>query len=196
MLTSPSGVAHSSPNLYFLQQPSTTRASLVQVCGADVPCARSRAGSRLTGARPATRSCRSRAPIGDGAARDVTDARRLSLTPAPQGGLARGVLRVTECLFGGDLSQFVFCRRGTARSSRVEVGECGMFVKSWNTPRRVALQRTEGGWGREEGGNGFRDSGVGGGGGEFCAILISARYRVSGGTEVGVGGSCFISAAS
>lgn len=26
--------------------------------------------------------------------------------------------------------------------------------------------------------------------------LISARYRVSGGTEVGVGGSCFISAAS
>lgn len=77
---------------------------------------------------------------------------------------------MTECLFGGDLSVCVFCRRGAARSSRVGVGECGMFVKSWNTPTPVDLERTEGGWGREEGGNGFGDSGGGGGGNEFCAI--------------------------
>lgn len=54
------------------------------------------------------------------------------------------------------------------------------------------MERTEGGWGREEGGNGF--GGGGGGGNEVCAI--PARYRVSGGTEVGIGGSCFVSAAS
>ena len=55
------------------------------------------------------------------------------------------------------------------------------------------MERTKGGWGREEGGSGFRDGG-GGGGNEVCAI--PARYRVSRGTEVGVGGSCFVSAAS
>ena len=55
------------------------------------------------------------------------------------------------------------------------------------------LERTEGGWGRVEGGSGFGDGG-GAGGNEVCAI--PARYRGSRGTEVGVGGSCFVSAAS
>ena len=67
------------------------------------------------------------------------------------------------------LSQFVcFVGEGLPEARGLELGSVE-FVKSWNRARRVDLERTEGGWGREEGGNGFGDGG-GGGGNEFCTI--------------------------